>query len=111
MNFQHKNLAAGRWQKFSLIEQMANVGSEVERAINWKNKDEKSSQLAFERALELLDLTMADPKNKKRITEIARVRETLCDYFLGGNQYRDSAQNWKNYFYLFGYASALNNAK
>lgn len=102
MNFQHKNLAEGRWQKFSLMEQMANIGSEVARALNRKDKD-----MAFERALELLDLTMGDPKNKKRIMEVARVRELLCDYFLGRNIYSSTEQIWKDYFYSFGYAIAL----
>ena len=37
---------------------MANVGSEVERALNWQAKGNKEySRLAFERALELLDFT------------------------------------------------------
>jgi hypothetical protein len=31
MNFVHKELAAGRWQTLSFMEQMANIGSEVER--------------------------------------------------------------------------------
>jgi len=106
MNFQHKNLANGGWQKLSLVEQMANVGSEVERALNWRSKDKKDSQTAFERALELLDLTMADPKNKNRVFEIARARELLCEYFLGKNQYNDSEKNWKDYFYFFGYAAS-----
>ncbi len=38
MTFQHKNLAAGRWHKISFLKQMANIGSEIERAISWKNK-------------------------------------------------------------------------
>jgi len=37
MNIQHKELAAGRWNKLSFVEQMANVGSEVERTINWRS--------------------------------------------------------------------------
>ncbi len=46
---------------------MANTDSEVERAINWRKKgNEKYSHLAFERALELLDLSLADEKSKKR---------------------------------------------
>ena len=46
---QHKDLALGRWQKFSLLEQMANIGAEVGRAINWKNRNEENSKMAFER--------------------------------------------------------------
>ena len=33
MSQQHKELAAGRWQQMPFIEQMANIGSEVERAL------------------------------------------------------------------------------
>lgn len=108
MNFQHKKLSQGGWQKLSLFEQMANIGSEVERAINWKNKgDEEYSKMAFERALELIDLTIADEKNRKRLREITRVREALADYFVGGNQFSSSDQSWKNYFYAFAFASRL----
>ena len=71
MRFQHKELSQGKWQKMSLIEQMANIGSEVERAINWKNKNDKEySRMAFERALELIDLTISDGKNRWRLKEI-----------------------------------------
>ena len=108
MSFQHKEISRGRWQKLSLVEQMANIGSEVERAINWKNKNDKEySRMAFERALELIDLTMADGKNRHRLNEIARVRESLADYFVGGNSYFASDQVWKNYFYAFGLAAAI----
>ena len=66
--YQHKDLAAGHWQELSFFEQMANVGSEVERTISWKNKGNlEYSQKAFERALELLDLTIADKRNQKRL--------------------------------------------
>jgi hypothetical protein len=106
-NFQHKELSHGKWQQLSLIEQMANTGSEVERAINWKNKNNAEySRMAFERALELIDLTMADEKNRHRLNEISRVRESLADYFVGGNNYSSSDQVWKNYFYAFGFAAA-----
>ena len=104
---QHKDLAGGRWQKFSLSEQMANIGSEVGRAINWKNKDEKNSKMAFERGLELLDLTIEDPKNKKRLKELLLVRETLADYFCFDNIYGSSDEKWNNYFYAFNYAANL----
>ncbi|TFB09113.1 hypothetical protein E3V08_01255 [Candidatus Atribacteria bacterium MT.SAG.1] len=108
MNFQHKELSQGRWKKLSFFEQMANIGSEVERAINWKNKNNKEySQLAFERALELIDLTIADEKNLKHLRELTRVRENLADYFVCGNNYSSSEKNWKNYFYSFAFASRL----
>ena len=53
MIYQHRGLAEGRWQQLSFIEQMANIGSEVGRALSWRAKDNPIyCQRAFERALE-----------------------------------------------------------
>ena len=106
MNNQHKQLASGKWNKLSLVEQMANVGSEVERAISWKKKNNFDySQRAFDRALELVDLTLADAKNKRRLREIARTREVLADYFAFENIYGSSDKKWKDYFFIFNFAA------
>jgi len=107
MAYQHQELALGRWQKLSFFEQMANVGSEVSRAINWRAKSAADSQLAFERALELLDLTIDDAKNKKRLRELLRVREVMADYFQFDNIYGSTDKSWQNYFYAFNYAARL----
>lgn len=109
MSFQHKNLASGRWKKLSFFEQMANIGAEVGRSINWKKKNnQKYSRMAIERALELLFLTIDDPKNKKRLKELTRLKEALGDYFYGQNQYSSSDQLWEKYFYPFNYAARVN---
>ena len=108
MSFQHQGLALGKWEKLSFFEQMANIGSEVERTIAWKQKgDEKYSRAAFERALELMFLTIDDSKNKDRLKELCRVYEVLVDYFFGENLYGSSDQLWRNYFYNFNYAASL----
>lgn len=108
MIYQHQALAAGRWMQLSIIEQMANIGSEVERTINWKNKGRLAeSQGAFYRALELFDLTMADYKNRARLKEIARARELFADYIAGGNNYNFSGADWQKYFYYFNFAANL----
>lgn len=104
----HKELAAGRWFSLSLVEQLANVGSDVIRTIKWKNKDNMDfSKKAFERALELLDLTVTDPKNRYRLKELLRAREALVDYFIFDNQYSSTDKLWEKYFYHFNYAAAL----
>jgi len=104
----HKELAAGRWFELSLIEQLANVGTDIERTIRWKQKgNNEYSQQAFERALDLLDLTIADPKNKKRLKEITRTREALIDYFVYDNEYGSTDESWQNYFFNFNYAAAI----
>jgi hypothetical protein len=114
MNFIHKESAAGRWQKFSICEQMANIGSEVERTMSWRQKgNEEYSRQAFERALELVDLTIDDPKNhtpetRGRLKEICRLREVLVDYFAFDNIYGSTDELWHKYFYAFNYAARLN---
>ncbi|MBI1866379.1 MAG: hypothetical protein HY005_00710 [Candidatus Staskawiczbacteria bacterium] len=108
MNIQHKELANGRWFRFSLSEQMANIGSEIGRAINWRVKDVNDSKMALERGLELLDLTIDDPKNIKRLKELLRVREMIVDYFYFDNIYGSTDEKWNNYFYSFNYAAMLN---
>lgn len=108
MSYQHKNLAGGKWFELSFPAQMANIGSEVSRAISWKNKNNSEySQKAFERALELLSLTISDEKNKKRLRELTRLNEVLVDYFAFNNEYKSSDQSWQNYFLAFNYMARL----
>jgi len=52
-------------------------------------------------------LTVEDPKNKKRLKEILRVRETLIDYFVYDNEYGSSDALWQEYFHQFAYAAAI----
>lgn len=105
MSCQHKDLASGRWKQLSLLEQMANIGSEVERALNWQAKDNAAySQKAFERALELLDLTLASTTVPARFKELARVREAIADYFVGANQFKSTEISWRRYFLPFACA-------
>ncbi|KKR10351.1 MAG: hypothetical protein UT37_C0003G0050 [Parcubacteria group bacterium GW2011_GWA2_39_18] len=105
MIFKHKELAAGRWYKLSLAEQLGNIGSEVSRTANWQNKDKKLFWGAAERALELFDLTLEDSRWKGRRFEIARAREVFCDALYGGEMYKGSLQNLIGYFDQFALAA------
>ena len=106
MILQHKNLSDGRWNDIRFIEQMANTASEVERALRWKEKNNAPyAEKAMERALELLDLTLDDPKNKTRLREVARVREALVDFFYYANEYGSSPASWRSYFSNFTFAA------
>jgi hypothetical protein len=106
MIYQHRDLADGRWTKMSFVEQMAHIGSEVERALNWRAKHNAAhSQKAFERALELADLTLENGRGGPRLREVARMREALVDYFLGSNEFGSTEKSWKRYFLNFGYAA------
>ena len=106
MTYQHRALAAGRWGEFSLMEQLAHVGSEVERALNWRAKPHADyCRQAAARALELMDLTLDHVKNPARLRELARVREALVDDFFGTNTYRSTDAAWRRYFGGFAYAA------
>ena len=105
--FQHQSLAAGRWFTFSLAEQLANVGSEVNRAIRARG-DEKRFDAAIFRGLELLDLTISDIRWRKRLKELTRVRELFCDAVFGGIEYGTSFEDLNKYFYYFAFAARAN---
>ena len=109
MSYQHKNLAAGRWTQLSFIEQMANIGSEVERALNWQVKHNQAyCRQAFERSLELMDLTLDSVKGFPRLKELARLREGLVEYFSGTNQFKFTENSLRKYFSNFLYACRRN---
>ncbi len=108
MTRRHQELAAGRWFELSLVTQLANIGSEVERALKWAERgNEQLSRGALERGLELIDLTLSDPRHRHRLKEIARAREALLDHFWGENVYGSTAEDWRRYYYQFGVAAAL----
>ena len=108
MPSQHAGLAAGRWHTLPLVEQLANVGSEVGRASRWKEKDPQACEKAFSRALELLDLTIQDPRWEGRRKELTSVREFLCDAMLGGSVYGSDFVDLDRYFYHFAVAARVN---
>jgi len=102
---QHRELAGGRWERLSLIEQLANVGSEVGRMLRWRGRDDRLMAGAFERALELLDLTLGDRRWRDRLREIARARELLCDAAAGGHDYGTTLEDLDRYFLAFAMAA------
>lgn len=102
----HKELTPAKWQRLKFVEQMANVGSDVIRALNWRKKGKSQlSENAFERALELLYLTISCSDKLSTLTELARIREALLDFFYGDNEYETSDKIWSKYFNAFNYAA------
>ena len=85
----------------TLAEQMGNIGSEIHRLVASRNRDQSRFDAAFDRALELIDLTLADPRWKKGYKEIARAREVLCDICFGQSQYDTSLEALDDYFFKF----------
>lgn len=105
MSYQHKELAAGRWKELSFVEQMANIGSELERALSWQARHNAGHcQKSFERTLELIDLSLECAKGFPRLKELCRLREVIVDYFAGQNQFMSTQESFVKYFSGFFYA-------
>lgn len=108
MSALHQDLTKEKWQSQSFFYQMAGIGTEIGRTIQWKERDPIKSLASFERGLELLDLTIEDKKNHDgKLKELCVLREVLIDYFVNGDAHGSNDQSWENYFYGFNYAAAL----
>ena len=101
---QHTSLAAGRWQQFTLAEQLGHVGSEVSRARKAMGNEPRFWS-AITRAFELLDLTIEDQRWRRRLRELLRVREVLADAVLGGKEYQSTLSDLDAYFLCFARAA------
>ena len=104
MPTQHSSLATGRWQQFTLAEQLGHVGSEVSRTRKAQGDDQRFWSAAT-RAFELLDLTIEDPRWQSKLRELLRVREVLADAVLGGSEYQSSLEDVDKYFFNFARAA------
>lgn len=109
MNYIHQNSASGKWFQMTLAEQLGNVGSDVDRIISWRKKgNDKYATNAFYRALDLLDLTINDKRwHGPKLKELCRLREVLCDSFLGTNNYKTPLEYFSKYFLQFAIATKL----
>ena len=50
------------WSSMSLSAQMGNIGSEVGRALKWQTKNPQIFINTMNRAIDLFDLTLMDPR-------------------------------------------------
>ncbi|MEK7497146.1 MAG: hypothetical protein AAB657_04590 [Patescibacteria group bacterium] len=99
----HLDLAAGKWEQMSISEQLANIGSEVGRALNAQASGNTARQeSALIRAFELFDLTIGSASIRPSARrEAARARELVVDWFYGGNEYKTNPEMWNKYFNEF----------
>lgn len=105
----HADLAAGRWKSLSLVEQLANVGSEVDRAIKAHEAGRADRRdAAVNRGLELFDLTAADQRWRgPRRREVLRAREEFCALFWGDREQPEARASLSRYFLYFAMAARL----
>jgi hypothetical protein len=104
MTQDHLELARADWAKLSLVDQMANIGSEVSRALRSKGNQARYWG-AVARALDLFYLTVEDPRWKGRLKEILRVRELFAAAALGSDEFKTSLQDLDRYFDCFAWLS------
>jgi len=105
----HGDGFAERWCRLSLAQQLGNVGSEVSRALKWRSRNPTIAQGAIDRAVELIDLTLDDPRHRAsvaRLREICRAREVLLDFLVGTNRYGSTEVTLQRYFDVFALAAA-----
>ena len=91
----------------SVSEQLGNVGSEVERAIRAHAAGNTARfDAALSRALELFDLTAADPRwHGPRRREILRARDEFCRVFFDGPADPQMVAGLERYFRYFAQAA------
>jgi hypothetical protein len=85
----------------SLPEQLGNVGSDFERALRWKEKNQSTLFIsAITRTLELMDLTLADTRwHNHRLKELARIRDEVCNVLFNEATNKESVNGLKKYFF------------
>jgi len=104
---QHEQAASGGWAEKALVEQMANIGSEVGRSVRAHAEGSTTRfDHALARALELFDLTAADARwAGPRRREILRAREEFCRLFFDPAVAPGSAAGLNAYFLQFAVAA------
>ena len=91
-----------RWFSMPVAVQISNIGSEVNRAIKYKNQQEPEKAERFmNKSIQLLEMTKQDPKNRHRIQEFEFAIEELLDYFIGNNIYGTTDEKLKKYYDAF----------
>ncbi len=85
----------------SRMEQLANVGSDVA----WGGKDQHRCEQAFDRAVKLLDLPIADERWKRCLKELTGAREVLCNAMFGRTTYGSDLASLDHYFCHFAMAT------
>ncbi|MCM8795903.1 MAG: hypothetical protein NC928_04395 [Candidatus Omnitrophica bacterium] len=84
MNKWHKTITKEKWAGFSLKEQILMIGSEILRAKNWlEHKDIETTLICYERAMELIDLTVTQGDLSLKIRKLLlQLREAIGFLYL-----------------------------
>ena len=72
---------ADRWEKLSANDELRAIAAEVARAKVWERKDKDNFKSAIERALELIDLSLSEPRWKGRLLMLLYLRTELTLFY------------------------------
>jgi hypothetical protein len=96
-----------RWSRFTIQEQMGNIGSEVGRSIQaWRTHDEERFNGALYRALDLFDATteLLVAKHSPRTKEVLRSKDQFLALFFD-NTFEEDSDNIEQYFMQYALAA------
>lgn len=98
------------WASMTLAEQLGNVGSEFERAVRWKQKNQPQLAMsAAARTLEQVDRTLTDTRYAgHRRRELARLRDEVCHELFSDDIDAESVRQLQRYFLAFAIAARNN---
>jgi hypothetical protein len=75
----HRTLTEEKWAAFGYTKQILMIAGELERANGWLEKDDFAEvRSCYERAMELVYLTIAVHPDKARLKELLRFKEMLA---------------------------------
>ena len=104
-------MAAGRWFEYPCDEQMANIGSDVYRAIKqYKENNLKRFSVYYDMALELFDLTIKDKRWEEKSDEVIQMRERFSKLFSDSDSFKNLDEEFElvdNYFLQYAMSVSL----
>jgi hypothetical protein len=99
-----------RWRQFSLLDQMANIASEVGRTMNARRAgDEQRFWAALQRALDLFEATTLTEMHRHphRLKEVGRAKEEFVRIAAADEFDDGEARRLEAYFMHFALASRV----
>jgi hypothetical protein len=88
---QHAGLSPDRWAAFSFAQQVLMIGNEMNRCLYHLGLQAwDRARPAYERVLQLVDLTVGLPLTRSRRRELLRWRELVASLYLDDHPSRDA---------------------
>lgn len=107
MSIYHKSLTPERWRGFGFPTQILMIANEMNRACNaLRHGDRQGASMAYTRALELTDLTVAVNRGRSLLRELLRWRSMLAREYLKEDGTPESVMTMMKVLLLFSGVSS-----